>query len=279
MRRQNRPGRRKRWTKHDFAFGSELGRGRFGIVFKAKEIETNRTFAIKVIEKQDIVKCKMENQMTREIRCHRQLSHPHILRFYDYFYDSKHIFLVLEYAKNGNLYDYNQKRKIPEQQLAVIIHQVAQAIHYCHTHDVTHRDIKPENVLLMENMSPKLADFGWCDHVPEENDEKLHFYCGTLDYISPEMLMNDGYDEGIDVWALGVMIYDLLVGKPPFEHEEGKETRRRIRNGEVSFFGTPISAQCRDLLRQVFITEPSERIGLDEFLAHPWFHQSDVAFR
>ena len=154
--------------------------------------------------------------------------HPNILRLFGYFYDATRIYLILEFAPRGEMYKTLQKQqggRFDEARSSKYIRQMSAALAYCHTKKVIHRDIKPENLLLDMKGDLKIADFGWSVHAPTSRRATM---CGTLDYLPPEMIEGHMHDERVDHWALGVLTYEFLVGKPPFESESNNETYRRI---------------------------------------------------
>ncbi|XP_027628934.1 aurora kinase B isoform X2 [Tupaia chinensis] len=193
--------------------------------------------------------------------------HPNILRLYNYFYDRKRIYLILEYAPRGELYKELQKsRTFDEQRTATIMEELADALMYCHGKKVIHRDIKPENLLLGLQGELKIADFGWSVHAPSLRRKTM---CGTLDYLPPEMIEGRTHNEKVDLWCIGVLCYELLVGNPPFESASHNETYRRIVKVDLKFPpSVPTGAQ--DLISKLLKHNPSERLALAQVSAHPW---------
>jgi serine/threonine protein kinase len=186
---------------------------------------------------------------------------------YGHFYDQTHIYLVLEYAAGGELYKILQDaEKFHEQTAARYICQLSDAIDYCHRRHVIHRDIKPENILVGFDGEMKIADFGWSVHTASSRRTTL---CGTLDYLPPEMIEGKDHDATADVWSLGVMLYEFLVGVPPFEEVLQKDTCHRIRNVDVRF-PPSVKPVARDLILSFLQHEPSHRIPLSEVRNHPW---------
>lgn len=161
--------------------------------------------------------------------------HPNILRLHGYFYDANRVYLILEYAAKGELYKELQKcGRFDEKRSARYVLQLTRALRYCHTKHVIHRDIKPENLLLDLKGELKIADFGWSVHAPHARRTTL---CGTMDYLPPEMIEGQDHDDLVDVWSLGVLMYEFLVGTPPFEASGAHETYRRITKVCARAFG------------------------------------------
>ncbi|POM63420.1 AUR protein kinase, partial [Phytophthora palmivora] len=258
---------KKTWKLSDFEIGKPLGKGKFGNVYLAREKQSKYVVALKVLNKQQLVKSSMEHQLRREIEIQSHLRHKSILRLYGYFYDSKRVYLIIEYAPQGELYKKLMRAgRFSEKQSALYIQEMARALIYMHSKHVIHRDIKPENLLVGYNGELKIADFGWSVHAPSSRRTTL---CGTLDYLPPEMIENKPHDENVDVWTLGILMYEFLTGAPPFETENTKETYRRIAHVDVKF-PSYVSSEARDLLMKILRHDPQQRIALERVLEHPW---------
>uniref|UniRef100_A0A5F9DRD5 non-specific serine/threonine protein kinase n=1 Tax=Oryctolagus cuniculus TaxID=9986 RepID=A0A5F9DRD5_RABIT len=298
------------FTIDDFEIGRPLGKGKFGNVYLAREKKSHFIVALKVLFKSQIEKEGVEHQLRREIEIQAHLQHPNILRLYNYFYDRRRIYLILEYAPRGELYKELQKsRTFDEQRTATIMEELADALRYCHEKKVIHRDIKPENLLLGLQGELKIADFGWSVHAPSLRRKTM---CGTLDYLPPEMIEGRTHNEKVDLWCIGVLCYELLVGNPPFESASHNETYRRIvkvghaagapgcrgqglgRAGldarvfvatgvehrrflllspllQVDLkFPASVPAGAQDLISKLLRHNPSDRLTLAQVSAHPW---------
>lgn len=234
-----------------FEIGKPLGKGKFGRVYLAKERTTGFVCALKVLHKSELQQGKVEKQVRREIEIHSNLRHPNILRFYGHFHDSKRVFLILEFAGKGELYKHlRRESKFPEWKAAQYIAQMAAALKYLHKKHVMHRDIKPENILVGIHGEIKISDFGWSVHAPNNRRNTM---CGTLDYLPPEMLkpgsQDNFYNEKVDLWSLGVLTYEFLVGEAPFE-DTPIMTQKRIARGEMTIPGF-VSREAGDLIKRV----------------------------
>lgn len=175
--------------------------------------------------------------------------------------------MVLEYAARGELYnELHRVEKFSEKLAAKYIRCIADALKYLHSKHIIHRDIKPENLLLGLKGDVKLADFGWSVHAPSLRRQTL---CGTLDYLPPEMVERKPHDANVDIWSLGVLAYEFLTGKAPFEAATEAETFRRITNVELDF-PDHVSSGARDLIAKLIVHDPTDRLSLDEVLKHPW---------
>jgi len=257
----------KRWSLNDFDIGKPLGKGKFGNVYLAREKQSKFIVALKVLFKSQLQRANVEHQLRREIEIQSHLRHPNILRLYGYFYDQKRVYLILEFAAKGELYKELQNCKIfSEERSAVYIHDLAHALMYCHSKHVIHRDIKPENLLLGMRGELKIADFGWSVHTPHSRRTTL---CGTLDYLPPEMIAGDEHDANVDIWSLGVLLYEFLVGHPPFEAKGHSETYKRILAVDIKFPAS-ISDGAKDLIIKLLQQEPKKRLPLAKVLEHPF---------
>ncbi|XP_046639231.1 aurora kinase-like isoform X1 [Daphnia pulicaria] len=266
----------KKWSLDNFEIGRPLGKGKFGNVYLAREINTKYIVALKVLFKSQLQKCQMEHQLRREIEIQSHLQHPNVLRMHGYFYDETRIYLILEFAANGEMYKYLKRQpngRFSEPQTANYMAQLADALIYCHARKVIHRDIKPENLLLGFHGEIKIADFGWSVHAPSSRRTTM---CGTLDYLAPEMVEGRSHDERVDLWTLGILCYEFLVGSPPFEEEKQDLTYRRICKVDLKF-PAHLSTGAKDLIAKLLKPRAEDRIPLRKLLEHSWIlqHLSD----
>ena len=260
----------------DFDIGRPLGRGKYGRVYLARHRPSSFICALKVLSLHQLYRHEVDHQLRREIEIQSHLRHRHVLRLYQYFFDGREMFLVLEYAPQGELYRHLRREgRFSEQRTARYIGQLASALLYCHSKHIIHRDIKPENLLLSSDDSLKIADFGWSVHAP--NDRRLTM-CGTLDYLPPEMVERRSHDHRADVWCVGVLMYEFLYGQPPFEAKEQKETCERIARVDVQWGGleggeVKVSEEAKDLMTRLLVKEPKSRMPLQKLLKHPFIAQ------
>ncbi|EWC47048.1 serine kinase ark1 [Drechslerella stenobrocha 248] len=249
-----------------FEIGRPLGKGKFGRVYLAKERKTGFLCALKVLYKSELQHGKVETQLRREVEIQSNLRHPNILKLFGHFHDAKRVFLIIEFAGQGELYKMLRKAgSFSEPRAASYVAQMAAALSYLHKKHVIHRDIKPENILVGAHGEIKLSDFGWSVHAPTNRRTTL---CGTLDYLPPEMLRGDSHGEKVDLWSLGVLMYEFLVGAAPFE-DSPLETQKRIvkLNFKVPDF---VSPEAKDLITRLLRLDPDKRLPLDQVAQHPW---------
>lgn len=254
-----------------FEIGKPLGKGKFGRVYLVKERSSGFICALKVMYKSELQQGSgVEKQVRREIEIQSNLRHPNILRLYGHFHDPKRIFLILEYASQGELYKLLRKaNRFPEWKAAQYVAQMASALRYLHRKHVIHRDIKPENILVGIHDEIKISDFGWSVHAPTHRRATL---CGTLDYLPPEMIKSGSkdnwYDEKVDLWSLGVLTYEFLVGEAPFE-DTPVMTQRRIARADMTI-PSFVSPEARDLIKKLLVLDPDKRLPLEDVHTHPW---------
>ena len=215
-----------------------------------------------------ICRCLTAHHITRM----QQLKHDNIVNLIEVFRRKGKLHLVFEFVERTILEDLERNPDgMDPLECKKCLWQLLRSIEYCHSHNVIHRDIKPENLLLDADDNLKIADFGWSTIAKN----KRQTFCGTLDYLAPEMLDSYEqrvYDKRVDTWALGVLMYECLVGTPPFEVPDSvEETHARITSGVVDFPDEPaLSADAKDLIVKLLQREPSRRLGLHEVLQHPF---------
>ncbi|KAI0545710.1 Pkinase-domain-containing protein [Xylaria curta] len=253
-----------------FEIGRPLGKGKFGRVYLARERTSGFICALKVLHKSELSQGRVEKQVRREIEIQSNLRHPNILQLFGHFHDSKRVFLILEFAAKGELYKHlRRENRFPEWKASQYIAQMACALRYLHRKHVIHRDIKPENILVGIHGEIKISDFGWSVHAPNRRRETM---CGTLDYLPPEMInpgsSDNSYNEKVDLWSLGVLTYEFLVGEAPFE-DTPVMTHRRIARADMTI-PSFVSPEARDLIKRLLVLDPEKRIPLEQVQTHPW---------
>ena len=248
-----------------------IGEGAFGQVFKVRHKLTGNLYAIKMISKQKILQKNMLEQLKRELRIMYSLNHKYIIKLYNHFEDSKNFYLILELAEGGSLFSrLNKVRSFDERTAAQYMREVSLAVQYLHTREpaIIHRDIKPENIFLDREGCVKLGDFGWSGLY----DNVRSTYCGTLDYLAPEMINRSGHDTRLDLWNLGVLLFEILTGKAPFESKTQDELFEKISKLKVGF-PRNFPSTAKDLVKSLLKTDPKARISIPELLEHPWMTQ------
>ncbi|CCW63023.1 unnamed protein product [Phytomonas sp. EM1] len=251
-----------------YRLGQKIGTGNFSCVRKATD-PTGRVWAIKIIDKGLIKEEFMEEQMLREIAVMRKLRHRNIMKLHDVLETHHHYFLVLEHVSGGELFDkIVGAKRLDEPTARKYFHQLIAGMYYCHSYGFAHRDLKPENLLLGENDTLKISDFGLCNM---QQSVLLQTVCGTPNYVAPEVLMERGYNGlSADIWSCGVILYVMLSGRLPFESKNMKLLMAKIEYGEYQM-PKYLSRSCMDLIRRILVVDPLKRISMEGIIKHPWF--------
>ncbi|KAG6837148.1 hypothetical protein H0H93_014053 [Arthromyces matolae] len=253
-----------------------LGEGGFARVYEVKEASGAR-LACKVVSKASLKTKKAKTKA--KIKIHRSLEHPNIVRFHDCHEDDNHVYLSLELCPSGSLMELlRRRRRFSEPESRYYMVQLVGACHYMHTHQVIHRDLKLGNLLLDANMNLKVGDFGLAALI-ENPGERKKTICGTPNYIAPEVLFDtaNGHSFEVDTWSIGVILYTLIIGRPPFQTSEVKEIYKRIRNNEYDFPPErTISSHAQTLIQQILTPNPQERPTLHEIIENPFFIQGTI---
>ncbi|XP_062166077.1 CBL-interacting protein kinase 2-like [Alnus glutinosa] len=257
-----------------YELGRLLGQGTFAKVYYARNLKTGMGVAIKVIDKEKILKVGMIEQIKREISVMRLVRHPHVVELYEVMASKTKIYFVIEYAKGGELFSKVAKGKLKEDVARRYFQQLISAVDYCHSRGVYHRDLKPENLLLDENGNLKVSDFGLSALAEcKRQDGLLHTTCGTPAYVAPEVINRKGYDGSkADIWSCGVVLFVLLAGYLPFHDSNLMEMYRKIGKGEFKFpnwFGPEV----RRLLSKILDSNPSTRISMTKIMDNSWFRK------
>jgi serine/threonine protein kinase len=262
----------KDWTIDDFELGPRLGKGSYGRAYLAREKASGYIVCLKIFNKWHLQKKRMEFHLRREIKNQARLRHANIIQLLGYFYDEGHICLILEYAARGHLKSVIQRLgRLDERTAAHYLCELCDVISFCHHKHVMHRDLKLENILIELDGELRLADFGLSVHSP---DSARGTRCGTPEYAAPEIITGKVYDERVDVWAIGVLLFEFLLGENPFEGLSDAERCKRIRTGQIVFpEATPVSKAAQELIMSFLHVNPDQRILLSDVRTHPWVVQ------
>ncbi|KIR55150.1 PLK/PLK1 protein kinase [Cryptococcus gattii Ru294] len=249
-----------------------LGEGGFARVYEVQDQRATRR-AVKVVSKASIKTKKNKTKLWAEIKLHQMLAHPNIVRFDDCFEDEENVYMILELCHHGSLMDLLRRRKrYTEPEARYYLVQLIAACQYMHQTNVIHRDLKLGNLFLDENMDIKVGDFGLAALIEKPGDRKKTI-CGTPNYIAPEVLFDtaNGHSFEVDVWSVGVILYTLLIGKPPFQTKDVKAIYKRIRENRYEFPPEKeISSSAQELITLILNTNPDKRPNLGTILSHPW---------
>lgn len=269
-------GLERECSKSDFFREGDkaIGVGGFGEVWKVIHKATNKLYVIKVIDKKNIIEQKMVDQMNREIEIMYKVNHPHVVKLINHFEDDDKFYLIMLYASRGQLYQLLKKsHRFDQRTAAQFMREVLEAVKYLHSFNppIIHRDIKPENILLDENSRIKLADFGWSNFKSDETSRVT--YCGTPEYLSPEMVRKQGHGTNVDIWSLGVLLFELLAGHAPFSGINQEELFNNIRKLKINW-PSDFPPLAKNLITKILKLNPLERITIDEILSHSWFEKN-----
>ena len=248
--------------------GRFLGKGGFAFCYEIIDEETNHLSAAKIIPKKNLIKSRAKQKLISEIKIHKSIHHENIVNFEHYFEDTENVYILIEICHNKTLNDLLKRRKkLTELEVQYYVLQMVKALQYLHNLKIIHRDLKLANLFLSENMKLKLGDFGLATKLDFEGERKRSL-CGTPNYIAPEILDGKtGHSFEVDIWSIGVCIYILLIGRPPFETNDVKLTYKRIRTINFSFpQNEKISNPARELIESILVLEPHKRPSLEEIL-------------
>uniref|UniRef100_A0A665W602 Serine/threonine-protein kinase PLK n=1 Tax=Echeneis naucrates TaxID=173247 RepID=A0A665W602_ECHNA len=252
--------------------GKVLGKGGFAKCYEMTDLSTSKVYAAKIIPHARVSKPHQREKIDREIELHRALHHRHIVHFYHHFEDKENIYILLEYCSRKSLAHILKARKVlTEPEVRYYLRQIVSGLKYLHEQEILHRDLKLGNFFVSESMDLKVGDFGLAAKLePAGNRRKT--ICGTPNYLSPEVLNKQGHGCESDIWALGCVMYTMLLGRPPFETTNLKETYRCIREARYSL-PSSLSPQAKQLIANLLAKIPENRPNLDLILRHDFFTQ------
>ncbi|XP_062393507.1 MAP/microtubule affinity-regulating kinase 4 [Sardina pilchardus] len=247
-----------------------IGKGNFAKVKLARHILTGREVAIKIIDKTQLNPTSLQ-KLFREVRIMKGLHHPNIVKLFEVIETEKTLYLIMEYASGGEVFDYLVSHgRMKEIEARAKFRQIVSAVHYCHQKNIVHRDLKAENLLLDADANIKIADFGFSNEFTLGN--KLDTFCGSPPYAAPELFQGKKYDgPEVDIWSLGVILYTLVSGSLPFDGQNLKELRERVLRGKyrVPFY---MSTDCEGILRRFLVLNPTKRCTLEQIMKDKWIN-------
>ena len=261
-------------------FPKQLGSGSFGRVYLVEHNDTKKLFALKVVDKRKLmVSYGKLDIIYNEINIHSKLAHENIIKLYNIHEDNENIEIIMEYAENGNLYELisNEKGGLSESKAFDYFIQVVNAVYYLHNNNIIHRDIKPENILIGNDNKIKLCDFGWAKELTLENRST---FCGTVEYMAPEIVGSENYDYSVDIWSLGILLYELLYGHSPFKASNTKNVILNIKTHELIYDdqNKKVSKACKDLIQKLLVSNPQKRLKIKDILEHPFVKKHSKKF-
>nr|XP_029536612.1 MAP/microtubule affinity-regulating kinase 4-like isoform X1 [Oncorhynchus nerka] len=247
-----------------------IGKGNFAKVKLARHILTGKEVAIKIIDKNQLNPTSLQ-KLFREVRIMKGLNHPNIVQLFEVIETENTLYLIMEYASGGEVFDYLVSHgRMKEKEARAKFRQIVSAVHYCHLKNIVHRDLKAENLLLDADSNIKIADFGFSNEFTMGN--KLDTFCGSPPYAAPELFQGKKYDgPEVDIWSLGVILYTLVSGSLPFDGQNLKELRERVLRGKyrVPFY---MSTDCEGILRRFLVLNPTKRCTLEQIMNDKWIN-------
>jgi len=258
-------------NKGPYVLGEKLGEGAFAKVRLATQIHIKEKCAVKILEKKFLESSRDIQRLKKEIKILKKIRHKNIIQLYDIMESKRNLYFVMEYCKNGELFDYIVKKKrLKEPEACCFFQQIIDGVDYLHNQGIIHRDLKPENLLLDDNNHIKISDFGLSTFYSKNN--YLQTACGTPSYAPPEMLEGHEYNgEATDVWSCGIILYAMLCGTLPFSESQEEIIVKKIKTHDYSI-PNYLSHEAKDLLSHILIIDPKERINISQIKQHSWFN-------
>ena len=255
----------------NYCYNKKIGRGSFSKVYKGFHNNTLEKVAIKVVDME--ISKHLKIFMEREIEVMKTLDHPNILKLHDVINDSEDntIYLILEYCQKGDFYKFLNKRALKEKHAHRYMVQLANGLQHLISNNIIHRDLKPQNILLSDDDQIKLTDFGFARYY--EIDTMVDTLCGSPLYMAPEIMKHKRYTINADLWSVGIIMYEMLVGKVPYSALTHIELLNKIENKPL-IIPKFLSESCQDLLEKLLRKNPDDRITWNEFFSHEWFKNS-----
>jgi len=257
----------------DFELLKVLGRGSFGKVMQVRKKTDGKVYAMKILKKRAIIARNQVEHTKAERKILQSLQHPFLMTLRYAFQSKDKLYFVLDYFQGGELFFHlKNNRRFPEDVARIYVAEIGLALGHLHSLQVIYRDLKPENILLDDNGHVCLTDFGLSKDV--DPTDKAHTFCGTPEYLAPEIVTGAGHDKAVDWWSLGILLYELTVGIPPFYSQNVNEMYNKIQHG-VLRFPPFLSENCKNLIVQLLNRDPKKRLGskddVNDVKAHPFF--------
>ncbi|EAS00939.2 Serine/Threonine kinase domain protein (macronuclear) [Tetrahymena thermophila SB210] len=259
---------------HNFKITLTLGRGAGSCVFLIEEYKSGSLYALKTITKQSQYYTNNINRIKNEYNLHSQLDHPNIVKILKRFEDNEYVYMMLEYCPGGSLFDYvKSKGRLNEDEARDISYQIVQGLEYLHKNKIIHRDLKPGNILLTGNNSVKICDFGLAVRVTNYESERDTF-CGTPNYIAPEICSREKYGIQSDCWSFGCILYTIATGRPPFETVSIQQTLKMLQKKNKVEYPSHLSKSLVDLIDHILDWNQDTRYNISQIKSHPFYNKS-----
>ena len=260
----------------EFDMISTIGTGTFGRVYLARHTTTSKYYAMKVLKKVEVVRLKQVEHITSEKNILSVISHPFIVNLFGAAQDTKNLYMLLEYVIGGEVFTHLRRAgRFPPDVSRFYGAEIVLALEYLHSLDIIYRDLKPENLLLDNNGHIKITDFGFAKKV----EDRTWTLCGTPEYLAPEIIQSKGHGKAVDWWALGILIYEMMAGYPPFFSDNPFSIYEAILAGKIAF-PSHFDSSAKDLIRNLLNADLTKRIGClrngpADVKKHKWFKSID----
>ena len=256
----------------DFEIIKELGSGSFGNVYLVRHKITKAEYAIKAIDKRNKTNQEERPYFQREVEVMYKVHHNNVVKLFGHFEDNNYCYFLMEYISKGNVYNLlptDKKKRLSTKVCSYIVRDVISAVYYLHHMNppIIHRDIKPENVLLSEKLVAKLTDFGWSNYM--QGDEKRTTVCGTPIYLAPEIMEEKPHDEAVDLWCIGVLLFELVTSNPPFLGNDLDTLKENVLKLKIKW-PKDINTDAKNLIMKILKLDPKQRLPLEDMLKHPF---------
>eukprot|EP01088_Endostelium_zonatum_P006722 TRINITY_DN18871_c0_g1_i1.p1 TRINITY_DN18871_c0_g1~~TRINITY_DN18871_c0_g1_i1.p1 ORF type:complete len:402 (-),score=86.56 TRINITY_DN18871_c0_g1_i1:77-1282(-) len=266
-------------TIDDFVLLKLIGKGAYGKVYQVREKKKGDIYAMKVLKKAHIIKTRNVEYTISERDILHTIKHPYIVTLHYAFQNHSHLYLVMDYMNGGQLFNQMYKEGFfDEKQSRFYAAQIVLAIDHLHQLNIIHRDLKPENILLDSEGNISVTDFGLAHQMTEEG-ERTRTYCGTIEFMSPEMIKGAGYDKSTDWWSVGVLLYDMMTGKTPFNGKDNGVIQKQILTKKITL-PNYLSGEAHSIIKKFLERDPEKRLGsgpngMKNIQSHPYFKQTN----
>ena len=252
-----------------------IGKGSFSKIYMGRCIDTDKQIAVKIIKKRNI---KNENNILREIKIMKMINHPNVISLLDVLVSNNKYYLILEYCSKGDLKSYAKHKEFTESMLKIYMIQIRNGLAELHRQNIIHRDLKPQNILVFNDNTIRISDFGFAkSYNPDEDLQQT--MCGSPLYMAPEILQGNTYTDSADLWSVGVIMYELFYNTVPISGINIADLINNLKTYTYKKYDDKsISDSCDNLLRSLLKIDPLERISWDDFISHPWFSQDSYIY-
>lgn len=263
----------KKVNLNEYEIKQTVGTGSFGRVKLIKKKADGKYYALKILQKADVVKLKQVDHILSEVTILSMINHPLLIKMYGISQDERYLYIIMEYVSGGELFTYLRTvQNLKNDDAVFYAAQVTMMFEYLHSKDIVYRDLKPENLLISANGYLKLTDFGFAKQL----EGRTYTLCGTPEYLAPEILLQKGHSKPVDWWCLGILIYEMIVGIDPFSDDEPMAVYQNILRGKIKF-PSNFPKDAKSLVRHLLVADLGKRYGnlkggVNDIKSHRWFN-------